>query len=54
MGPTKAVVKDGGICDAKTGKLIKDGLTTHETIQDYAARYCHVWTLPNMQGLLNE
>ncbi len=34
MGPTKAVVKDGGICDAKTGKLIKDGLTTHETIQE--------------------
>jgi len=30
MGPTKAVVKDGGIYDAKTGKLIKDGFTTHE------------------------
>ena len=46
MGPTKAVVKDGGICDAKTGKLIKDGLTTHEAIQDYAAHhylgYCQV------------
>ena len=44
MGPTKAVVKDGGIYDAKTGKLIKDGLTTHEAIQDYVAH--HYLVLP--------
>ena len=28
MGPTKVIVKDGAIYDAKTGKLLKDGLTT--------------------------
>ena len=44
MGPTKAVVKDAGIYDAKTGKLIKDGLTTPEAIQDYAAH--HYLVLP--------
>jgi hypothetical protein len=32
MGPTKAVVKDCGIYDAKTGKLIKDGFPTPEAI----------------------
>ena len=36
MGPTKVIVKDGAIYDAKTGKLLKDGLTTHEDIRDYA------------------
>ena len=25
MGPTKVIVKDGAIYDAKTGKLLKDG-----------------------------
>ena len=33
MGPTKAMVKDGAIYDAKTGKLLKEGLTTHEALQ---------------------
>ncbi len=57
MGPTKAVVKDSGIYDAKTGKLIKDGLTTHDAIQDYAAHHylvlpvvnkaCQPWLLDN-------
>ena len=37
MGPTKVIVKDGAIYDAKTGKLLKDGLTTHEDIRDYAS-----------------
>ena len=44
MGPTKAAVKDSGIYDAKTRKLIKDGLTTHEAIHDYAAH--HYLVLP--------
>jgi len=44
MGPTKAVVKDGSIYDAKSGKVIKDGLTTHEAIQDYVAH--HYLVLP--------
>ncbi len=39
MGPTKAVIKDGGIYDAKTGKFIKDGLTSHEAIQNYASHH---------------
>ena len=36
MGPTKAIVKDSAILEAKTGKLIKDGLATHEALHDYA------------------
>ena len=44
MGPTKVIVKDGAIYDAKTGKLLKDGLTTHEDIRDYANH--HYITLP--------
>jgi hypothetical protein len=39
MGPTKVVMKDGGIYDAKTWKLIKDGLSTHEANYDYAAHH---------------
>ena len=55
MGPTKAIVKDGAIYDAKTGKLMKDGLTTHEEIQDYVNHHyialpvvnkaCEPWVL---------
>ena len=47
MGPTKAIVKDAGIYDAKTGKLIKDGLTTHEAIQDYASHHYIVLPVVN-------
>lgn len=36
MGPTKAIVKDNALYDAKSGALIKDGLTTHQEIEDYA------------------
>ncbi|RMH07069.1 MAG: hypothetical protein D6704_05830 [Nitrospirae bacterium] len=39
MGPTKALFKDGALYDAKTGALLKTGLTTHEEIQDYAAHH---------------
>ncbi len=55
MGPTKAIVKDGAICDAKTGQVIKDGLETHQEIEDYAAHHyivlpvvdksCKAWQL---------
>lgn len=44
MGPTKVIVKDGAIYDAKSGKLIKDGLTTPEALQDYANH--HYMALP--------
>ena len=55
MGPTKVIVKDGSLFDAKTGKLIKEGLTTHKDIEDYAKHHyivlpvvdkpCQHWTL---------
>ncbi len=47
MGPTKTVVKDGGIYDAKTRKLIQDELTTHEAIQDYTAHHYVVLPVVN-------
>ena len=47
MGPTKAVVKDCGIFDAKTGNLIKDGFPTPEAIQDYAAHHYIVLPVVN-------
>ncbi len=28
IGPTKVIVKNNGLCDATTGKLIKDGFVT--------------------------
>lgn len=57
MGPTKVVVNDGVLCDAKTGAVIKEGLTTHEAIQDYVNHHylvlpvvdkrCQPWLLDN-------
>ena len=38
-GPTKVIIKDGGLYDAVTGKLIKDGLATRKAIEDYAAHH---------------
>ena len=39
MGPTKAIIKDGALYEARTGKLIKDGLSSHEAIEDYATHH---------------
>jgi hypothetical protein len=39
MGPTKVIVKGNGLYDAKTGKLIIEGLSTPRQIKDYAARH---------------
>lgn len=39
IGPTKVTVKGEALYDAKTGKLIKDGLATPEAIADYAAHH---------------
>ncbi|MGH7164362.1 MAG: hypothetical protein ACREIS_02420 [Nitrospiraceae bacterium] len=46
MGPTKVTVKDDAIYDAKTGKLIKDGLAGHKELEDYAAH--HYIALPEV------
>jgi len=44
FGPTKVVVKGDALYDAKTDKLIKDGLKTRKELEDYAAH--HYITLP--------
>ena len=49
MGPTKAIMKDGAIYDARTGKLLKDGLTTHEAIRDYVDHHYIVLPVVNKQ-----
>lgn len=36
MGPTKVIIKNEALYDAKTGKLIQDGLKTHKEIEDFA------------------
>lgn len=46
MGPTKVIVKADALYDAKTGKLIKDGLRTPEACRDYAAH--HYIVLPEV------
>ncbi|RMH35519.1 MAG: hypothetical protein D6690_08825 [Nitrospirae bacterium] len=44
MGPRKVIVKDDAIYDAKTGVLIKDGLTTREAVEQYVDH--HYMVLP--------
>lgn len=44
MGPTKVIVKGDALYDAKTDKLIKDGLSTRKAQEDYAAH--HYISLP--------
>ncbi len=39
MGPTKVIVKGDALYDAKTNKLIKDGLATQKAREDYAAHH---------------
>jgi hypothetical protein len=39
MGPTKVVIKQDALYDAKSGKQIRKGLSTLKQIQDYAARH---------------
>ncbi len=38
-GPTKVIIKDNGLYDAKTGKLVRDALATRKEIEDYAAHH---------------
>ncbi len=39
MGPTKVIVKGDALYDAKTGKLIIEGLSTQQQIKNYAVRH---------------
>jgi len=39
IGPTKVSVKGDAVYDAKTGKLIKDGLSTPQAVAEYAAHH---------------
>lgn len=44
MGPTKAIAKDGGLYDAVSGNLIKDGFTNRREMEDYVNH--HYLVLP--------
>ena len=44
MGPTKAIVKDQGLYDARSGKLIRDGFTSRTEIEQYVKH--HYLVLP--------
>ena len=44
MGPRKTTIKGDALHDAKSGELIKDGLTTPKARNDYATH--HYITLP--------
>jgi predicted Zn-ribbon and HTH transcriptional regulator len=39
MGPTKVISKDHALVDVKTGKVIKEGLTTRKEEEAYAAHH---------------
>jgi hypothetical protein len=39
MGPAKVIVKGDALYDAKSGKLIKDGLSTQKERENYAAHH---------------
>jgi hypothetical protein len=43
-GPTKVIVKNHGLYDAATNRLIRDGLATRKDMEDYAAH--HYLALP--------
>lgn len=44
MGPTKVLVKDGGLYDAVSGKLVKDGFANRREMEDYVNH--HYLVLP--------
>jgi hypothetical protein len=39
MGPTKVVIKDNALYDAKTGKLVQDGFADRDALLGYAAHH---------------
>lgn len=44
MGPTKVLVKDGGLYEAVSGKLVKDGFANRREMEDYVNH--HYLVLP--------
>lgn len=50
MGPTKALVKGNAICDAKTGKAIRDSFPDQAALEDYAAHHYLVLPQTDKQG----
>jgi hypothetical protein len=46
MGPTKAIVIGTALYDGKTGKILKEGLSTRQAMQDFAAH--HYVALPEV------
>ncbi len=52
MGPTKAVVKDNAIYEARSGKLIKDGLSNRREVEDYVKHHYVVLPVLDNSGHL--
>ena len=46
MGPTKVILKDDTLYDVKSGRLIKNGLSTRKEKEDYAMH--HYIVLPTL------
>jgi hypothetical protein len=44
MGPTKVIVKSGGLYDAVSGKLVKDGFANRRELEEYVNH--HYLVLP--------
>ncbi len=44
MGPTKVIIKDNALYDAKTGRLIQGGFSSRDAMEDYASH--HYLALP--------
>ncbi len=50
MGPTKAVIKDNALYEAVSGKLLKEGLTTPQAIEDYVKHHYVVLPVADNAG----
>ena len=50
MGPTEAIVTGTAIHDAKTGKILKEELSTRQAMEDYAAHHYVVLPEVDHQG----
>ncbi len=52
MGPTKAVVKDNGLYEAVSGKLIRDGFQDRREIEDYVNHHYVILPVVDNSGRL--
>jgi predicted RNA-binding Zn-ribbon protein involved in translation (DUF1610 family) len=52
MGPTKVVIKKNALYDAKTGKLVREGLATRKEMDDYATHHYLVLPVVDQTGRL--